>query len=162
MKKILLVYYSRTGITKSLALSIADLINADVEELIDKKKRTGLLGHLVSGRDAALKRQTKIQTFIHDPSAYDIVYIGTPVRDFTMSAAIRTFLTTYEKQLPASLVFFCVQASSGADSTIQEMANLAGKKPITTIVCSSKEIERNTYQERIEVQLDQAGLLANI
>ena len=162
MKKILVVYYSRTGSTKSLALSIANLVHADVEELIDKKKRKGLLGHLVSGRDAALKRQTKIQTVIHDPSAYDIVYIGTPVWDFTMSSAIRTFLLTYEKKLPASLVFFCVQASSGADSTIQEMANLSGKKPIATIICSSKDIEKNSYQENIEDQLDQAGLLADL
>ncbi|MCX6822760.1 MAG: hypothetical protein NTX91_02030 [candidate division SR1 bacterium] len=162
MKKILVVYYSRTGITKSLALSIANLVNADIEELIDKKKRKGLFGHLVSGRDAALRRQTTIQNFTNDPSAYDIVYIGTPVWDFTMAAAVRTFLIMYEKTLPASLVFFCTQASSGADSTIQEMATLSGKRPIATIICSSKDIEKNSYQEDIENQLDAIGLLKSI
>ena len=39
MKKILVVYYSRTGVTKKLALSIAQLLQADIEEIIDTKKR---------------------------------------------------------------------------------------------------------------------------
>ena len=162
MKKALVVYYSRTGTTQKLASHIASLLNADVEELVDTKKRRGLIWHLIAGKDAAQKRLTKIQPIIHDLSAYDIVYIGTPVWDFTMAAAVRTFLLIYEKKLPASLIFFCTQASSGADSAIQEMAHLSGKKPIATIVCSSKDIEKNSYQEDIETQLAQAWLLANI
>ena len=39
MKKILVVYYSRTGMTKKLALSIVDILGADGEEIIDTKKR---------------------------------------------------------------------------------------------------------------------------
>ncbi|MEI8008008.1 MAG: hypothetical protein WCI00_00755 [bacterium] len=39
MKKILVVYYSRTGMTKKLALSITDMLGADSEEIIDTKKR---------------------------------------------------------------------------------------------------------------------------
>jgi flavodoxin len=41
MKKILVLYYSRTGITKVLASYIAKLLNADLEEIVDTKKRTG-------------------------------------------------------------------------------------------------------------------------
>lgn len=145
--------------TKVLASYIAKLLNADLEEIIDTKKRTGLLWYLIAGKDAAQKRLTKIQDLVHDPSAYDMVCIGTPVWDFTMSTAIRTFLTTYDKKLPASLIFFCTQASSWADSTIQEMANIAGKKPITSIVCTSKEITRDSYQDYVEDQLTDAWVL---
>ncbi|HMS90814.1 MAG TPA: flavodoxin [Candidatus Absconditabacterales bacterium] len=159
MKKILVVYYSRTGVTKKLALSIAQLLQADIEEIIDTKKRLGLLGYIMAGRDAALKKQTKIQKIIHDISTYDIVCIGTPVWDFTMSAAIRTYLTNYEHLLPDSLVFFCTQASSGAETAFQEMAKIVGKRPTTTMVYTSKEILKDKYMSAIQDQLASAGLL---
>ena len=158
MKKILVIYYSRTGLTKKLAMCLMDLLHADGEEIIDRKKRSGIMWYIGAGKDAALKRQTNIQEVIHDPSAYDLVCIGTPVWDFTMASAIRTYLTIYEKKLPASLVFFCTQASSWADTTFQEMANITGKKPITTIVCTSKNIAKNQYQAYVKAQLIQSWL----
>lgn len=160
MKKILVVYYSRTGVTKKLASSIAELLQADLEEVIDIKKRSGLLWYIIAGRDAALKKQTKIQEIIHDIASYDIVCIGTPVWDFTMSAAIRTYLTKYEESLPDTLVFFCTQASSWAENAFQEMAKIVGKRPTTTIVCSSKEILKESYLSKIKDQLACVWLLS--
>lgn len=64
----------------------------------------------------------------------------------------------YEKQLPASLIFFCTQASSWAENAIQEMASITGKKPSTTIVFTSKEISRDSYQETLKKQLSQAWI----
>lgn len=160
MKKTLVVYYSRTGVTKKLALHIAKLVAADVEEIIDTKKRLGLIWYILAGRDAALKKETKIKKIVHNLDNYDAVYIGTPVWDFTMSAAIRTYLIKYEKKLPATFVFFCTQASSGSDATFQEMANIVGKGPISTIVFSSKEVMRDEFQEQVKNQLKAAWLLS--
>lgn len=160
MKKILVVYYSRTGVTKKLAHSIADLLHADLEEIIDIKKRSGLLWYIIAGRDAALKKQTKIQEISHDIASYDVVCIGTPVWDFTMSAAIRTYLTNYEELLPDDLVFFCTQASSWAETAFQEMAKIVGKRPTTTIACSSKEILKDKYTAYIQDQLVSVWLLS--
>ena len=160
MKKVLVIYYSRTGTTKKLADSIANLLGADREEIVDTKKRLWLVWYIMSGRDAALKKQTTIQEIVHDVSMYDIVCIWTPVWDFTMSAAIRTYLTIYEKKLPNSLIFFCTQASSWAERTFQEMGNMVGRSPITTIACSTKEILKDTYQEKIKEELIQAWIIS--
>lgn len=156
--KVLVVYYSRTGITKKLALAIAKELHADVEELVDTKKRKWLLWYLGAGKDAALKRQTKIQEVVYDPSAYDIVVLGTPVRDFTMATAIRAYITLYEKSFLNSLLFFCTQANGWAKETFQEMAILCGKKPIAEIVFSAKEILQEKYQERLNFFLSQQSL----
>jgi flavodoxin len=43
MKKNLVVYYSRTGVTKKLALSIANMLDANREEIVDMKKRSGVI-----------------------------------------------------------------------------------------------------------------------
>ena len=77
MKKILVVYYSRTGMTKKLALSISDMLGADCEEIIDTKKRAWVVWYIMAGRDAALKKQTTIQNITKNPSEYDIVCIWT-------------------------------------------------------------------------------------
>lgn len=106
-KTTLVIYYSRTGTTKQLAQSIISLTDADSEELIDTKKRSGLLGYLKAGHAAARKWSTTIQLPKIDPSRYEKVYIGSPVRDFGMSCAMRTYLGKYGPKLPAQVHFFC-------------------------------------------------------
>ncbi|MFA7717852.1 MAG: hypothetical protein WC875_04005 [Candidatus Absconditabacterales bacterium] len=162
MLKILVTYYSRSGTTRKLAESIALQIKADSEEIIDTKKRSGICGYILAGKDAALKRFTKIQTPTKDPATYDMVMIGTPVRDFTMATAIRTYLEEYKEKLPKELVFFCTLASKGAESTFQDMANVCGKKPIGIISFLSKEITKNTYQEKLSEFLKSLGLISTL
>ena len=42
--KILNVYYSRTGNTKTVTEFLANQLDADIEEIVDKKARTGVVG----------------------------------------------------------------------------------------------------------------------
>jgi hypothetical protein len=95
---------------------------------------------------------------VYDPSAYDIVVLGTPVWDFTMATAIRAYITLYEKKFPSSLLFFCTQANGWAKETFQEMAILCGKKPIAEIVFTTKEIVQEKYQERFKFFLSKQSL----
>ena len=60
--KILVVYYSRTGNTKAIAEALVEALNADIDEIIDLKKRMGFLNWLRSGHDALRKKFTQIKT----------------------------------------------------------------------------------------------------
>lgn len=42
--KAVVIYYSRTGNAKFIAEKIAQEVNADIEAIVDKKKRTGPVG----------------------------------------------------------------------------------------------------------------------
>jgi flavodoxin len=42
--KTLVVYYSRTGTTRKVAEAIAGILRCDIEEVVDTKKRSGILG----------------------------------------------------------------------------------------------------------------------
>lgn len=66
MRRILVVYYSRTGYTRTLAHTIAAAAKADVETLDDGRERRGLWGYLRCAREAINKRSIEIQ-----PAAYD-------------------------------------------------------------------------------------------
>ncbi len=80
MMKSLVVYYSRTGKTKTAGEAIAKELGADREEIIDMKKRTGLkpIRWLIAGMDARRKKLTNIRTQ-KKPESYDMIIIGTPI-----------------------------------------------------------------------------------
>jgi flavodoxin len=79
--KILVVYYSKTGTTRKLAERIAAQLNADVESIVDTKKRSGLIGWLVGGRDGMRKISTTIDPVSKNAADYDLVLIGGPLWD---------------------------------------------------------------------------------
>jgi hypothetical protein len=76
--KLLVVFYSRTGTTKKVGEALADLLQCDSEELIDTKKRSGPLGFLRSGRDAARNKLTVLEPITHDPALYGVVALVRP------------------------------------------------------------------------------------
>ncbi|MEI7562267.1 MAG: hypothetical protein WCJ39_00670 [bacterium] len=64
---------------------------------------------------------TTIQLPTFDPSTYDHIYIGTPVWDFGMSCAIRTYIHTYRTKFPPKISFFCTMRKESAREVFQEM-----------------------------------------
>jgi len=94
--KTLVVYYSRTGNTKFVAEEITAELGADIEEVVDLKKRDGKMGYLSASRDATGNRQTSIAETQRNPADYDLVVIGTPVWFWSPSSAIRTYVDRHD------------------------------------------------------------------
>src|SRR5512139_2784525 len=90
--KTLVVYYSRTGNAKFVAETLAVTIGADVEEVVDLKKRSGSLGFLLGGKDATQGKETQIGETKHLPKDYDLVILGAPVWASSSTPAIRTYI----------------------------------------------------------------------
>jgi flavodoxin len=153
-KKILLVYYSRTWITRKVAEYIKQLIACDVEEIIDKKDRSWIIWYLWAGRDASLKKLTDIQETNLYPWNYDILIIGTPVRDFTMASAIRTYIQKNKENLPPKIIFYCTMWGGGDRTTFQDMTYLCSKTPIWVIWFKTKDIVKNQFQDRLKKFLE--------
>jgi flavodoxin len=87
----LVVYYSRTGNTRFVAEKIAEHLNAETCEIVDKKKREGRLGFITGGYEATRKKLTDIEVS-KTIDNYDFVIIGTPVWAGKITPAIRTFI----------------------------------------------------------------------
>jgi flavodoxin len=90
--KSLVVYYSRTGKTRWAAETIAATLCADLEEVVDLKKRGGPIGWIGGGKDATRKSLTEIAPAKRNPADYDLVVIGTPIWAWSPTPAIRTYL----------------------------------------------------------------------
>lgn len=148
-KKVLLVYYSRTGTTKKVAEKICKLAGCDVEEIVDTKDRSGVVGYLVSGKDATLKKLTQLKETIKNPNEYDLVIIGTPVWAFTMSTPIRAYITDNKDKLK-NVAFFCTQGSSGSDGTFKDMEKLCELKPTALLELKTKEVIKGECDGKVE------------
>ena len=126
-KKILVVYYSRTGNTERVAQDIARVLNADNEQLIDKKDRSGVVGYMKAGKDATKESLAEIAPIINDPAKYDLIIVGTPVWAWNMSSAVRTYITNNKASFKEA-AFFTTSGGTKPEKIVAKMEALAGLK----------------------------------
>lgn len=104
--KSLVVYYTRGGNTRFIAETIAAEIGADIEEVIDLKKRSGILGYLSGGRDAMQGKETEISPTIKSPVDYELIVVGGPIWAGKPAPAITTYLKKNDLSGKKVAVFF--------------------------------------------------------
>ena len=145
--KALVIFYSRTGTTKKVAGAISANFGCDLEEIIDTKDRSSVLGWLKSGIDTTLKKSSVIKEIKMNPTLYDLVIIGTPVWNNTLSSSIRTYLYQYKESFKR-LAFFCTL--EGSESKVfREMELICGKKPLALLKLRRKEVEKGEYMDKV-------------
>lgn len=144
-KKILVVFYSRTGTTRKIAQEISNALLCDIEEIIDLKSRRGVKGFMAGGKDSMRRNLTEIKKIEKNPSDYDIVIIGTPVWASNMTPAIRTYISQNKNRFN-NVAFFCTTGGTGIKKTFIEMEVLWGKKPLASFAATAKEVKKNAYQ----------------
>ncbi len=145
--KTLVVYYSRTGHTKKVAETIADLLDCDKEELIDTQGRSGLIGFVRSGRQALKKDMTILKDIKKDVSGYDLVIVGTPVWVLTMAAPVRAFLHDYRDQFK-KVAFFCTYGGMGAERTFADMERIC-TSPVTVLKVRIIDLAMERYTKKV-------------
>ncbi|AEK72733.1 Flavodoxin, FldA [Thermococcus sp. 4557] len=136
--KTLVVFYSRSETTKRVAQEVARAFNADIDEVIDKKPRKGILGFLIAGYDATRGKTTEIE-FEKDPSSYDLVVIGTPVWNGRVTPAIRTYLLQNREKI-RNAAFFCTCAGRPG-KCLEQMEEILGKRPVLRKVLMKKRLK---------------------
>jgi flavodoxin len=145
MPGILIVYYSRTGYTRRVAEELAAKTGATMEALAETRSRSGVFNYLRSGREALTGRTAPICPTVQDPSAFDLVVLGSPVWAGHVCSPMRTYLTERRDDLP-NVAFFCTQHASGADKALRDMTDLAGREPVVTLALNDRVIRSGAYR----------------
>jgi len=149
MNKILIVYYSRTGTTKKIAEFIRERLDCDIEEIISVKSRSGVMGYILSGKEATLKIQAKIKEISKDPANYDLVIVGTPVWAWNISSPIRTYLENNKEKIK-NIAVFCTMGGDGDRQSLAEIEKISGKKIIAQLAFKTKEVQFGDISEKLE------------
>lgn len=137
--RVLVVYFSRSGHTASIAEALRKRLSADVEELHDPADRRGLTGYLRSGAEALLGASAQIERPAKDPSVYDLVLVGAPVWAASACPPARTYLWLERDRLPPT-GFFVTYGGAGADRALGQMRALLGKKPVATLAIREADV----------------------
>ena len=146
--KALVVFYSRTGITRKVAEYLKETLQCDLEELIDLKDWKGPIGFIVSGKDSLMKKQADIKQVQKNPGDYDLVILGTPVWAGTMSCAIRTYLRQQKDKFKGA-AFFCTTRGSGIQSTFKHMEKDCGKAPLATLGLKTAQVKKAKFMNEV-------------
>lgn len=77
--KTLVIYYSYTGKTKKIAEGLAKKESADMIEVKEKKTRSKFSAYVFGSLAARGQKQTALQPFDADFSAYDKIIIAMPI-----------------------------------------------------------------------------------
>ena len=113
--KSLVVYYSRTNITKKLAEDIAGTLNCDIEEIVPKVNYSGKLGYARGIKDGASGKIVELEDTKFNPEDYDVVYVGAPVWASRAANPIISYLNENEGKFN-NVKFFLTAGSSGFES----------------------------------------------
>lgn len=140
MKKILLVYYSRTGFTRKLAKDIAERCPCDVEEIQDVKERGGVMGYLRTVWEAWTGRSPAIKGMTRDPAQYDMVVLGSPIWFSRIATPLRAYVKRRNQQFK-NVAFFCTCGGAlGAEKAAQDLAKLGNRKLVDTLIVLQSEL----------------------
>lgn len=158
-RKVLIVYFSHTGNTRTIAGYIHDMVESDIVELKTEDTYTDDYDTLL----AQIRQEVDdeycppLATRIENISSYDVIFVGYPIWVETAAPPVRTFLTSYDLS-DKTVVPFCTSGTSSAETSYRLVRSLC---PYSTVL-EGIQIRRGTYdtaRERVSVWLRRIGIV---
>jgi flavodoxin len=121
--KSLVVYYSFTGKTRLVAQAIAEVLNATLLEIEERRPVPMPFVYLSGGFRAFTNRGSKIKPLDADPKQYERIFIGSPIWASRPAPAINSFIYQTSFEGRTITPFFTM----GGDNSEKALANITAK-----------------------------------
>ena len=125
--KVLVLFYSQTTNTLTVAQEIANALGADMEEILPVQPYDGTYQETISR--GMMERQAgtlpELQPLKSDLSAYDVIFLGYPIWFGTYAPPVAALLEQVDLS-GKKIVPFCTFGSGGLDASVKD---LAAKQP---------------------------------
>ena len=156
--KTLVVYFSCTGTTKQLAEYAAEILGADIYEIVAEEPYTEAdLAYDTGGRADQEQNDPNarpaISGNVENMDSYDTILIGYPIWHGQAPRIISTFLESYDFS-QKMMVPFCTSHSSGIGSSA---TNLHALCPDSVEWVEGKRFEAGTSRDAMEEWLGSIG-----
>lgn len=146
MSRILLVFHSRTGTARKVAITLASEHDWALGEVETRHRGAGFLRCAVQ---ALLHLRPGIGYDGPDPAAFDLVVLVSPVWCGTLAAPMRSFLAKYGSELRAHAVFM-VMGGQGAAGAVQAIDRLVGRPARVTSALRQDVVQAGQQRRAIE------------
>jgi len=144
MDRNLIVFYTRTGISKKVAQKLCARLGCEVDEIYDNDNRKGVVGFISAGKEALNKHIGTIQGDYHNPERYEHIIFITPIWASVSATPIRSYWKKYKYDINHYSII-TTSGSSEADDVIKEAEQVIGKPPAKTQSIFKKHIKSNSY-----------------
>ena len=129
-KKILTVYYSNIGNTKSVAQTIHSVVGGDIQEMELVKKFPNNIFTM-----SKLVRKQKKEGFLPqindiEISDYDVIFVGSPIWIFSVSLPVHAFLKNKNFENKILIPFFTYSGGANKKKIINELKDKANAKDV--------------------------------
>jgi len=121
-KKVLVLYYSQTGATATVANEIKSALNADIEEVICEDPYDGDFGATIerSQKERENGELPVLQPITVDIQTYDVIFLGYPIWFGTYALPIAALLK--EENFDGKVIVpFCTFGSGGLESSTRDL-----------------------------------------
>ena len=151
MSKILVAYFSASGVTRSVSEKLAKAINADIYEIKPEVPYTSadLNWTNKSSRSTVEMKDKSSRPEIADKDAkienYDLIFLGFPVWWYTAPTIINTFLENYDFS-NKKIVLFATSGGSGLGNTKND---LKGSVSDTAEIINGKVLSRSASESSL-------------
>ena len=146
----LIVYYSRTGTTRTLAKALAAALQGDIAEIECMKYRPGDLRYFLAGYHSVAGKLPDIAVQPFPRSHYDLVLVGTPVWTSHPALPVRSFLTQGGLPSLERVGFFLTHDGHGSLSrAVDEMAALVDVPVAETLSLTGAEVRSETFAQSV-------------
>lgn len=121
-KKVLVLYYSQTGATKSLAEEIQKQMNADIEEIFAVNPYNGDFNATIARCQEEMANGTlpQIELIKSVIDNYDVVFLGYPIWFGKAAPPILSFVNSYDLS-KVKVIPFCTFGSGGKSSGVKSL-----------------------------------------
>jgi len=131
-KRVLIVYYSRTGNTREVANQIHKIVGGDMTELQAAEPYTDDYEAVKQRAMQELNSDIKpaLKTKVENIRSYDVIFVGSPIWWGTIAAPVKTFLSEYDLS-GKTIMPFITHAGSGLGQSVTDISNLCPKSDIS-------------------------------
>ena len=126
MKKVLVAYFSASGVTKAAAEQLAEVAGADLHEIkpaqpyseADLDWRDSLSRSSIEMKDKSSRPE--ITDKIANIQDYDVVYVGFPIWWYTAPTIVNTFMEAYDFN-GKTVIPFATSGGSNIDKACEDL-----------------------------------------
>jgi flavodoxin len=146
MSRILVVFHSRTGTARKVAIALASEHDWALGEVETRHRGAGFTR---CAAQAVFHWRPAIDYDGPDPAAFDLVVLVSPVWCGTLAAPMRSFLAKYGSELRAHAVFM-VMGGQGAAGAVQVIDRLVGRPARMTTALRQDVVQAGQQRRAIE------------
>jgi flavodoxin len=129
--KMMVVYYSYSGITKKVAEFIKEKVDGDIFEIepVDQYPSSYSAVLELANKELASGYKPTLRKRLENMDNYDVIFLGSPVWCGTIAPAVTSFLSTHDLS-GKTIIPFCTHGGGGESNTFRDIQILTPRSTV--------------------------------